>query len=278
MIPPMALLAAAEQALGGSLTATWMSGPFSEAEVWALRRDPEAPPIAWLKRHRHRGKLDAEARAHTEWLPAAGQPGAWIARLDDTTCLLAHVAGRPLSDPGLGDEQRRRGWRSLGAALRALHAVPYPDTDPLPLAEAWRAREQSWLTRASPALTSAQIEACRARFAAPRPPARRVPCHRDVRPENVLITPGGEARLLDFGQSRMDDAVSDWVKLLAPPSAPPEACRAAFELGYGRRADEIGALSRALLLHGLATLAWAHRKGDLASVEEGRLIISNCLS
>ncbi|MFN3197739.1 MAG: phosphotransferase [Bradymonadia bacterium] len=229
-------------------------------------------PVAWLKVHRHRGKLEAEARALRAWLPAVGIYGPTCTVLSEVACLLSHVSGRPMDTPDLPQMVLRAGLRTLGDLVGRLHRLPWPDDDPIPLSQAIPAREAAWLARAQADLPSALYRHCAATFAAPLSSLRRVPCHRDLTLDNVLIDEG-RVCLLDFGQSRMDEPLADWVKLFELPESSTHL--SAFEEGYGATAEDVGGghLRRAVLRHGLATFVWGRKKGDEPATERGLEIL-----
>lgn len=161
--------------------------------------------------------------------------------------------------------------RAAGRFLAALHQLELDPADPVPLAEALAQRTRAWLGRAT-------LEPGEGRIVAelgPRPElfagARRVACHRDFAPRNWLWD-GETLAVVDFEHARPDLALVDLAKLCVGTWSRRPDCAAAFFAGYGRRLTEREReqLRALVVLHGLASLAWGHERGDLDLVLEGR--------
>lgn len=245
--------------------------PHGQAALWSVHQRGRC--VAWVKRYPDAGAAAREALAYEGWLPQVGWGHApWIGRCpgDPATLATRHVAGIPATGRRrVGDLER------LGELLAALHRVPLPAVDLLPLREALLLRAEGWLRRGEvPAeLARRTLRAVgEVRWSA----AARVPCHRDVQLHNLLV--GDRLVLLDFGQARPDLALVDLVKLLELPDVLTFAERAALLTGAGVAGDDeaLDTLARLRVLHGLGTWVWCVRHGD-PGAERGRQILDAAL-
>lgn len=222
-----------------------------------------------------------ERHAYRHWLPQLPEETATLLAAFDApvrALVLAEVAGEPLATALVSAGSLQAAHRRAGDFLRALHAVPEVDRDPVPLAEAVRMRYAAWLGRVRPAVSGEAFARLREHgvatesdlFAA----ARRVPCHRDYTPGNWLVSGGARAGQLvgldgffvvDFEHAHLDCALFDIVKLWTDVWGEQPELEAAFFTGYGRG---LGAVEQTQLrvlaaMHAMATVAWAHEHADL---------------
>ncbi|NVB43066.1 aminoglycoside phosphotransferase family protein [Pseudenhygromyxa sp. WMMC2535] len=239
---------------------------------------------AVLKHHLGARGFAQEREALSRWFEGPGPDGGrWpVPRLlafDVATraLLLEQLVGEAAdpSAPGIHE--------AAGRFLAALHSLPIPDRDPMPLSEALERRWRGWLAGCADALDSelrAGLEAIA--------PARvdlegvaRVPCHRDFGPHNWLWT-GEQLAVIDFEHARADLPAVDFAKLWAGAWRSKPELGQAFSRGYfasscGRQniaQISEGAFSCALALHGLASLAWGMRHADADFEAEGRHAIA----
>lgn len=248
----MTVAAAAEAWFGRSVQVVrGRSG--QQGEIW---RSDTTPPV-WFKGRRNDADAAREVAAIQDWGAALGWPpgtrrhGRWV-------CMPHIAGGRARPSPET--------YERLGRRLAALHALPFEDDDPVPLADALASRARSW-SRGVP--TDVGRRLVRA-WDTELPAMTRVPCHRDVAFWNLRM--GDELRLLDLGQARPDLFLFDLVKLYQAPLRPDR--EDALWRGLGREREAwAGLLQRCLLLHGVATWAWGARHGDARAVEQGRRIL-----
>lgn len=278
---PDALGAFAEAQLG-QLTRTRFCGwPHAESAVWHL----EGRASAYLKAFRQPRKFAQERRAYRDWLPRlTSEPGLAVtpALLAESgalrALLLSALPGSLAVHALLTPRQGLEVYRRAGAFLRALHALPFGDDDPLPLGEAYRQRAKAWLARAEGLVADPLVawvggRAGEAAGLLDTLGAARVPCHRDFTARNWLVATGaGAVRLavIDFEHARPDFWLFDTEKLCAEVTATP--LEAAFWQGYGRAPTD--AERRVLEAHGalaaLSTVVWAREHGDAAFEAQGR--------
>lgn len=124
---------------------------------------------------------------------------------------------------------------------------------------------------------------------------RRVFCHRDFRPHNVLWSSsptksdGSEAPgLVDFEHARWDFAAADFARLpMCWASQWSEGARCsracawdAFVAGYGERADLPTPVELYVFrgMHALATLRWGFKHRSHGRYSEGRGLVGDCLA
>ena len=116
----------------GPLQAVRFCGwPHAESSVWAVTGAEQA----FLKVFRKPRKFVQERRAYREWLPGLGFQGTprLLAESSELRALL--VSARPgslLEHAHPSEAQRLEAYRQAGAWLRALHALPFVDDDPVP--------------------------------------------------------------------------------------------------------------------------------------------------
>lgn len=217
-------------------------GQESHSRVWRV----ETPAgVGFLKRAPSMRAFQQETHALRVWapaLPAGAAPRLLRAWPDARALFMSEVAGAiPLPATPTA-------WAALGALLARLHALPCEPRDPLPLAEAYAQRAAAW------SLGTEVPEALARRLRAPGA-APRVPCHRDVRPENAAWD-GATLALIDWEHARPDAALADLAGAIA--RAPNTACEAALRAAYGPvDAHDLDAWAA---LGELATLAWAARR------------------
>jgi hypothetical protein len=230
---------------------------------------------------------------------------AWLPRLDAAPRLLAarpapvralllrKLPGAPLATTHAGASVERAAHRRAGQFLRALHALPEADPDPVPLARALPQRYAAWLARADPFVAPGERARLRELggalagdlFAA----ARRVPCHRDFTPHNWLVAgPTIEDHLaavedfavIDFEHAHLDAPMLDLVKLWTDAWVDRHDLETAFFSGYGRtladaERQQLGVLAA---MHAMATLAWAHEHRDPTFVALGHKALRRALA
>lgn len=219
-----------------------VSEPGAPCAVWRVAR-------GWLKQYPAPRPFEQAGRALRTWAPKLGVSVPAI--LDERPALrarlLGHVEGEAVST--LAGAERERALAATGRALAALHALPIDDGDPVSLEQALGLRyaaARGALHRAGhPSLARL------APLLPPMPAARRVPCHRDIRPANLLWD-GRCLGLIDWEHARPDLAELDLVRLEA-------ADRAQVAGSYGSLDPH--RLAVALQLHGAVSMAWGVRHG-----------------
>ena len=262
----------------GPLQAVRFCGwPHAESSVWAVTGAEQA----FLKVFRQPRKFVQERRAYRAWLPGLGFQGTprLLAESSELRALL--ISARPgslLEHAHPNEVQRLEAYRQAGAWLRALHALPFVDDDPVPLAEAYTRRGAAWLGRAAgllePTLISwvgEQVES--AVKSLEQLGAVRVPCHRDYSPRNWLVDlSGGNVQLsvIDFEHARPDHWLVDVERLYA--GGWDSSLEDAFWQGYGRVLSELErkVLRQRLALSALSSVVWAREHGDADFERQGR--------
>lgn len=250
----------------------WL-GPVTAVEdrSWAhgvtrVYRVATASGTAFVKVHSQLRKFDQERRAYEEWVPALAASGVLVAEV-----LGADPALRALALTDLGgvapDPADPRVHAQAGAALAALHGLPFVDADPMPVREAVLARTARWAGEARgllPAEVVARVTAEVAASSASFDGGRRVPCHRDFSPRNWMIR-DGRFGLIDFEHAAPDIRWVDFVRLAEDAWRHPGA-RRAFVEAYGRPWSEVDAERFRCLtwLHALSTWVWAATHRDTA--------------
>ncbi|MBL8976076.1 MAG: aminoglycoside phosphotransferase family protein [Myxococcales bacterium] len=248
--------------------------------VWQVSGAGEAGALI-VKQFRGERAFQQEHHAYRSWLPQLPEETATLLAAFAApvrALVLAQVAGEPLTVAPVGPELERAAHKRAGYFLRALHAVPEADLDPVPLSEAVRLRHAAWLERVRPAVSAEVLAQLRERGAAAHTglfaAARRVPCHRDFTPGNWLVSgPLLEGQMLaldgfyvvDFEHAHLDCPLFDIVKLWTDVWGERPDLEAAFFAGYGRglTALEQEQLRVLAAMHAMATLAWAHEHADL---------------
>lgn len=260
--------------------------PLGEARVWAVWRGDTV--VAWLKRHKALAKAVREAEAYRSWLPALrGGTVALLGVCPDVprVLLTAPAPGERADRLRLSEIEALDVYREIGGFLARLHALPFPEDDPVPLDDALRARAHAWCDRALDVVDDSLLDAVREAFDTPAPAGlRRVPCHRDLQLHNAFYDAsapaGSRVTVIDFGQARMDVWLSDLVKLFQHGGDDAPTRRQALLEGYGRRlgAGEGLLFDRLRALHGLATWVWSSDHGDARGVRVGRLILEDAVA
>lgn len=251
--------------------------------VWQVTGvDPRSCVV--VKQFRSDRAFAQERDAYLRWLPHLPEETAALVAVlaaPVRALLLRRLPGEPLVTGRVREAVEQTAHRRAGAFLRALHALPEPDHDPLPLREAVARRYAAWLGRVSPRVTPAEAAHLRglgeALTADPElfARARRVPCHRDFTPGNWLIDgPIVDEQIsrvdgffvVDFEHAKLDCPLLDLVKLWTEVWGDRPDLEAAFFAGYGRPLgpDERLELQVLAAMHAMATVAWAHDHADPA--------------
>jgi len=265
--------------------------------VWQVL-GPDGPDGVVVKQFRSDRAFAQERDAYTRWLHHLPEETAALVAVlaaPVRALVLRCLPGVPLMTGGVREAVERAAHRRAGSFLRALHALPEPDHDPLPLRAAVLRRHAAWLARVSPRLPAddvARLGALGERLRADAglfARARRVPCHRDFTPGNWLIDgpqeDGQVARLerffvVDFEHARLDAPLLDLVKLWTEVWGERPDLEAAFFAGYGRtlRPDEQVELRVLAAMHAMATVAWAHDHADVAFAQLGARALRRVLA
>jgi len=251
---PDALGAFAEAHLGHLNRTRFCGWPHAESAVWRL----EGRASAYLKAFRQPQKFVQERRAYRDWLPRLTlEPGSALtpALLAESgtlrALLLTALPGSLAVHAPLTPRQGLEVYRQAGAFLRALHALPVGDDDPLPLGEAYRQRAKAWLARAESLVADPLVAwvGRRAGEAAGLLDAlgtARVPCHPDFTARNWLVASAPEGvrlAVIDFEHARPDFWLFDTEKLCAEVAATPLETafwRGVRESTYGCREARVG--------------------------------------
>ena len=230
-----------------------------------------------------------ELRAYTEWRPHLPEQTAELLAADDESRALVFTfveGAAPLTDTLSRQAECTAHWHA-GRFLRALHDIPLPDPDPLPLADAIIKRYEAWRSRVTPHLAPAELTALTA--LAPTIPrlfadATRVWTHRDFTPRNWLARGSHDhtrsLTVVDFEHARPDTPLADFLKVAAElwPTRPD--LEDSLLSGYGRdlTASERAQLQILVALHAMATLAWAHTHRDPTFLAAGRTALAAALA
>ena len=230
-----------------------------------------------------------ELRAYTEWRPHLSEQTATLLHADDESraLVLTFVDGAaPLTDTISRQAECTAHWHA-GRFLRALHAIPLPEPDPLPLVDAIIKRYESWRRRVAPHLAPAELAALTA-LAHNIPPlfadTTRAWAHRDFTPRNWLARGTHDhttsLTVVDFEHARPDTPLADLYKIAAElwPTRPD--LEESLLTGYGRdlTASERAQLKILVALHAMATLAWAHTHRDPTFLAAGRTALAAALA
>ncbi len=207
----------------------------------------------WVKRHRSAWKYARELDFVRHVAARVGAIPPLLAASDERCELVyGHVGGRP----GGGEDHL-----AAGMWLARLHALDGVPEDPVPLADAMRARWDRWWPMAVPALSGPQRRKLVSWFE-PVPGERRW-CHRDYREANWLVGEdiGGvmvSFVVIDFEHAGPDGPLADLAKL-APRWRSDPASEDAFRVGYPQW-DPV-ALRSWVALWIVGTVGWARRHG-----------------
>lgn len=232
--------------------------------------------VAYLKRHASAGHHAREVAALEGWaralpgtpalLAVAPPPRAWV--------LLGAVPGTLVASWSADDPRQGAAHEAAGAWLARLHALPFADDDPLPLADALLRRLDAWRDRSAtgllPAATWTSLGA--ALVALPRDGWRRVRAHRDFSPRNWLWDEAAGLGVIDFEHARPDAEGTDVARLADGAWLGRPDLEAAFWRGYGS-APDAATHDRWRLVRGVqaaTTVAWARAHGDEAFEAAGR--------
>jgi len=240
---------------------------------------------------RWRDGKEAFAAAQLEALPI---PVTRYLLIDDSGARLPYAFAIANYLPGAtlkslaGHPDTASAFRQVGALLRQLHGVRMPAygafgangiVEPLATNVASvRQRIESAFPQferqgADPALASRLRRIVDARFDSivPHSPGA-VFAHDDLHPNNVLFVERADRRLelsglIDFGNARAADAVSDLAKCLFCSAHDMPGCMPAILSGYGpiEHPDPEGALWFYTLLHRVTMWSWLRHVGILAS-------------
>lgn len=258
----------------------FIGSPRGPCRVWQVRGPRYAAGVI-VKQFRNERAFQQERHAYQRWLPQLPEETATLLAVCDApvrALVLAQVPGEPLAQAPVTAELERAAHRRAGYFLRALHAVPEPDHDPVSLGQAVQLRHAAWLARVRPAVGDEEHALLREQAALADPAlfagVRRVPCHRDFTPGNWLVSgpviEGQIARLdgffvVDFEHAHLDCPLFDIVKLWTDLWGERPDLEAAFFAGYGRAlgALELKQLRVLAAMHAMATVAWAHEHADL---------------
>lgn len=155
-------------------------------------------------------------------------PAVLAADTDAGVVELAELPGRSLhdllGDAGVSDAEVSRAFAAAGAATAALHGTPTTPSTSTHDAEAEAGVVARWVGHAldhgalpagSRARAGAQLEQVRAMLAAPAPAHPGVLLHRDLHDKQVLVTPAGDAGMLDLDTLALGEAALDVANLLA---------------------------------------------------------------
>lgn len=247
-----------------------------------------------VKQFRSDRAFAQERHAYERWIPHLPEETACLLGVFAApvrALVLTQVPGHPLTTANAPLE--RAAHKRAGDFLRALHTLPEPDADPLPLGAAISLRYAAWLARVQPA-TDAPTHARLAELSAlANDPqlfagARRVPCHRDFTPSNWLCSAGPLDEhtatldgffVVDFEHAHLDSPLLDMVKLWTEVWGRRPDLEAAFFAGYGRTLDpheqrQLGVLAA---MHAMATVAWAEENADLQYAAAGRQALRRVL-
>lgn len=289
--PPPKLLSFARQHGGEVLDVRDLSWDHGESAVWQLQT-PSGEFI--LKAHRQGRKFSQELTAYREWLPRLQEARQGSGGRTGFPGLVASRSGAPRAllltfEPGdllqdleegvasgeLGQAERLAAFQAAGTFLRRLHDLPLGDDDPLPLADAYALRADSWLQRARDVVPEAVRDWVAQQAEEAVPVLRqqvRVPTHRDYTPRNWLLERStGRLTIFDFEHSRPDLLVGDFERLWGQWWPRDPAGREAFMDGYGRELSgaEEALLERIAALGGLTTVVWAREHRDREFERQG---------
>ncbi len=261
--PPQALVQWLGEQLGGAVALTPAAGSTGAVQTW---RVVAAGQLYYCRDGLSLRKFDQELRvAEAVWPLLGGCPERLGADRAGGRLLMSACAGSPApQDPAA--------WRAAGERVARLHALPLVDADPVSPVQALVARIAA-ASRSLQTVEPARVAGAARLLGAGEALAsqRRCWCHRDLRPENWLWD-GDILSLVDWEHARPDLPALD----LVLPATADEGRSSAFFEGYGP--VDAHALRAARALYGLGTLAWGHRHGQAAFVQEGRRILDAALA
>ncbi len=239
------------------------------------------PPAVVLKRYRSARARTQARDALQSWAPSLTRLRAPIvlpsAANDPSPSLrLEFLEGGVLSNEAMWREQLDIA-EALGNGLAELHALHAPP-DPLPLHEAIPRRLAGWLKRDEGALGAERILELQAHLdPTPLRGLERVPCHRDLGPDNVVLLKQGGFGLIDWEHARADCAWSDILRTWE--GLPPEldTWSAALARGAGLPLDGWPALRALGLVEGAGCIVWGTSQAQPWLVERGERLLRNLL-
>jgi Ser/Thr protein kinase RdoA (MazF antagonist) len=189
-----------------------------------------------IKRHRGPDRHRQEVYAYQQWTPALGNRVPRLLAVSDNppAVILTTVDGAPLSELHLDRASEREAHRQAGELLHRLHHAAPPQSEPD--MTAWLAqRGNAWLHLAEDILPAGQRANIRdhLRELARLGPIPAVPCHLDFTPRNLICTPAGKIRVIDFEHARYDLAARDLVRMSRHVWTQRPDLERAFLRGYG---------------------------------------------
>src|SRR5690625_4103198 len=283
-VPPLQLLDFVEDHVGAAKVVADLSWDHAESAVWKVCGE-YGDYI--LKAHRQVRKFRQELNAYQRWLPLlkgttpmpVNLPRLVASRQEAPHALLfSFEPGVLLESPEgrlLAEGDRLDVFRRAGVFLRLLHDLPMEDDDPVPLAQAFAMRAESWSKRAEEIVPEGVRTWVALQLQETLPLLRnrkRVPTHRDFTPRNWLLAPDtGMLTVIDFEHSRLDLLVGDFERVWAGYWPRDPAGREAFLTGYGRvlSGEEEELLAGISALGGLTTVVWAREHDDRRFEREG---------
>ncbi|MCO4773051.1 MAG: aminoglycoside phosphotransferase family protein [Deltaproteobacteria bacterium] len=238
---------------------------------------PGRPPVVWKQARSVRAR-EQEAAALRDWGPELASVQAPVLLTpepedDPRTLRMTLLPGRRLSE--LPDGLDRLDLATtLGRGLAELHALHAPH-DSVPLPRAIELRLDGWLRRDS---LDALGPATRRDLASALEPdalhgERRVPCHRDVSPDNVLVGPDGLG-LVDWEHARADCRWVDLLRMWDGRSPSDSPWLRALAAGMGLELSSgWPALRTVGLVEGAGCVVWGAQRGDAELVGRGRALL-----
>ena len=190
---PERALSFIHESLGDVEWAEDLSWDHGESAVWLVEA---ATGPAIVKSYRQPRKFRQELTAYREWVPRLENLGEWrLPRLlaaDEASkvLVLSRLPGEMLLRTEVAAEPERLVHSRAGRVLRALHDLPFRNSDEMPLTTAYTMRMDAWLDRAADCMSAAAILWVRSRALEAREfisAQQRRPCHRDFSPRNWLV-------------------------------------------------------------------------------------------
>ena len=123
--------------------------------VWQVSGSNPGPGVI-VKQFRNDRAFRQEHHAYARWLPHLSDQTAPLLcafAAPVRALVLGVVPGRPLAGAVVTPDSEYAAHERAGRFLRALHGLPEPDRDPLPLAAAISQRYAAWLARVRPTST-----------------------------------------------------------------------------------------------------------------------------
>ena len=245
------------------------SGHLADGTRVFLKQYPETR--SWLQ----------EKQALKEWQPQLSPDLAHLPQIlaedpADRTLLLSSVPGDSVEQIWTQMEQQDDVMKSAGAFLRALHDLPFEDTDEMPLSDSLPMRLESWIKNLANSLNETEISTARKRVGNGSQflGDTRVPCHNDFQPRNWLWD-GNQIGVIDFEHAHANHPAFDWIRMETGIWLQQPRLRDLFIEGYGKTPawsagsarDAVGAI------HAVGCIVWGTRHGDESLVSAGRRIL-----